>query len=177
MDAAVGFCCSGRCRCSAPLAVAATPTEADASIVAQPTTDFTNDPNTSDIIVETLMQWSVTNVFGVVGDGINPLIEALRKRRDKIAFIPARREEAAAFMAWGFAKRPRPAITLPSCCRVGLPTRTRCAWISARCTSAPVRRGREAHRRDLPRAMDADRGRRGPRQNGYVMAVAQDRSE
>jgi pyruvate dehydrogenase (quinone) len=43
------------------------------------------------------MQWGVSHVFGVVGDGINSLIEALRKRRDKIAFIPTRHEEAAAW--------------------------------------------------------------------------------
>ena len=86
------------------LAAAATPSETAAAIIPQPRPDFTGDPNTSDVIIETLMQWGVSQVFGVVGDGINPLIEALRKRRDKIAFIPTRHEEAAAFMACGFAK-------------------------------------------------------------------------
>jgi hypothetical protein len=38
---------------------------------------------TSDILVETLIDWGATNVFGIVGDGIN-LIEALRKRQDRI---------------------------------------------------------------------------------------------
>jgi hypothetical protein len=51
-----------------------------------------------------LIQWGATHVFGVVGDGINPLIEALRKRQDRIAYIGARHEEAAAFMACGMAK-------------------------------------------------------------------------
>jgi pyruvate dehydrogenase (quinone) len=83
---------------------AAVPSEPVAASISQPAPDFGNNPNTSDIIVDTLMQWGVTHVFGVVGDGINPLIEALRQRRDKIAFIPARHEEAAAFMACGFAK-------------------------------------------------------------------------
>ncbi|MBV8168731.1 MAG: pyruvate oxidase, partial [Alphaproteobacteria bacterium] len=41
---------------------------------------------------------------GLVGDGINPLIEALRKRQDRIRYIGVRHEEAAAFMASGFAK-------------------------------------------------------------------------
>jgi pyruvate dehydrogenase (quinone)/pyruvate decarboxylase len=86
------------------LAAAAPASEAAANIASQPQPKFENDPDTSDIIVETLMQWGVSHVFGVVGDGINPLIEALRKRQDKIAFIPARHEEAAAFMACGFAK-------------------------------------------------------------------------
>jgi pyruvate dehydrogenase (quinone) len=90
---------------SAPHLTAAAPaSEATADLTPQPRPDFTGDPNTSDIIIETLMQWRVSHVFGVVGDGINSLIEALRKRRDKIAFIAARHDEAAAFMACGFAK-------------------------------------------------------------------------
>jgi pyruvate dehydrogenase (quinone) len=60
--------------------------------------------NTADILIETLIQWDVQFVFGIVGDGINSLIEALRKRQDKIRFIAVRHEEAAAFMASGYAK-------------------------------------------------------------------------
>jgi pyruvate dehydrogenase (quinone)/pyruvate decarboxylase len=86
------------------LAAAAEPSELTPATAPQPAPSFANDPNTSDIVVETLIQWGVSHVFGVVGDGINSLIEALRKRRDKIAFIPTRHEEAAAFMACGFAK-------------------------------------------------------------------------
>jgi pyruvate dehydrogenase (quinone)/pyruvate decarboxylase len=41
---------------------------------------------------------------GVVGDGINSIIEALRQRQDRIGYIGVRHEEAAAFMASGFAK-------------------------------------------------------------------------
>ena len=59
---------------------------------------------TADILVETLITWDVPFVFGIVGDGINPIIEALRKRQDKIRYIGVRHEEAAAFMASGFAK-------------------------------------------------------------------------
>jgi pyruvate dehydrogenase (quinone) len=59
---------------------------------------------TADILVDTLVNWDVTLVFGVVGDGINPVIEALRKRRDRIRYVGVRHEEAAAFMASGFAK-------------------------------------------------------------------------
>ena len=40
----------------------------------------------------------------MVGDGINSIIEALRKRQDRIKYIGVRHEEAAAFMASGFAK-------------------------------------------------------------------------
>ena len=42
--------------------------------------------------------------FGIVGDGINSIIEALRKRQDRIRYIGVRHEEAAAFMASGYAK-------------------------------------------------------------------------
>jgi pyruvate dehydrogenase (quinone) len=60
--------------------------------------------NTSDILVETLIAWGAPFVFGIVGDGINPIIEALRKRQDRIRYIGVRHEEAAAFMASGIAK-------------------------------------------------------------------------
>jgi pyruvate dehydrogenase (quinone)/pyruvate decarboxylase len=63
-----------------------------------------NDLNTADILVETLINWGVTHAFGIVGDGINSIIEALRKRQDRIRYIGVRHEEAAAFMAVGFAK-------------------------------------------------------------------------
>jgi pyruvate dehydrogenase (quinone) len=59
---------------------------------------------TADILIETLIRWDVQFVFGIVGDGINSIIEALRKRQDKIRFIAVRHEEAAAFMASGYAK-------------------------------------------------------------------------
>ncbi len=58
----------------------------------------------ADLLVEVLIDWGVTVIFGLPGDGINGLIEALRKRQDKIRFIQTRHEEAAAFMACGYAK-------------------------------------------------------------------------
>jgi pyruvate dehydrogenase (quinone)/pyruvate oxidase len=57
-----------------------------------------------DVLVETIMNWGVEVVFGIPGDGINGIIESLRKYRDKIAFVQVRHEEAAAFMACGYAK-------------------------------------------------------------------------
>jgi len=59
---------------------------------------------TGDIIVQTLMNWGVDTIFGIPGDGINGIIEALRKNQDKIKFIQTRHEEAAAFAACGYAK-------------------------------------------------------------------------
>jgi thiamine pyrophosphate-dependent acetolactate synthase large subunit-like protein len=78
--------------------------ESSANITRQPNPAFGDDLTTADIIVETLIAWGATFAFGVVGDGINSLIEALRKRRDRIRYIGVRHEEAAAFMASGFAK-------------------------------------------------------------------------
>jgi pyruvate dehydrogenase (quinone) len=60
--------------------------------------------NASDVLIETIQAWGVDIVFGLPGDGINGIVEALRKRKDKIRFIQVRHEEAAAFMACAYAK-------------------------------------------------------------------------
>ncbi len=60
--------------------------------------------NASDVLVESLIDWGVDVVFGLPGDGINGIIEALRVRQDKVRFIQVRHEETAAFMACGYAK-------------------------------------------------------------------------
>src|SRR5215813_4791333 len=57
-----------------------------------------------DVLVETLIRWNVDTVFGLPGDGINGIMEALRTHQDKIRFVQVRHEEAAAFMACGYAK-------------------------------------------------------------------------
>jgi pyruvate dehydrogenase (quinone) len=58
----------------------------------------------SDVLVDTLINWGVNMIFGIPGDGINGIIEALRKKQEEIRFIQVRHEEAAAFMACGYAK-------------------------------------------------------------------------
>src|SRR6058998_508491 len=60
--------------------------------------------NAADILVETVRDWGVEVVFGLPGDGINGIMEALRKREKEIRFIQVRHEEGAAFMACGYAK-------------------------------------------------------------------------
>src|SRR5271165_1949620 len=60
--------------------------------------------NTSDVLVETIRAWGVDVVFGLPGDGINGIIEALRKARNQVRFIQVRHEESAAFMACAYAK-------------------------------------------------------------------------
>ena len=58
----------------------------------------------ADILVETLIRWGVDTIFGIPGDGINGIIESLRKKQEQIRFIQVRHEEAAAFMACAYAK-------------------------------------------------------------------------
>src|SRR5881296_16344 len=60
--------------------------------------------NAADILVETVRDWGVEVVFGLPGDGINGIMEALRQRKERIRFIQVRHEESAAFMACGYAK-------------------------------------------------------------------------
>ena len=87
-------------------AVAAGTASADSPVQgdAQPAPMPPPADNTSDIIVEALVGWGVTHVFGIVGDGINPVVEALRKRQDRVTFVGTRHEESAAFMASAYAK-------------------------------------------------------------------------
>jgi pyruvate dehydrogenase (quinone) len=58
----------------------------------------------SELLVERLIEWGVDTVFGLPGDGINGIMEALRRHQDRIRFVLVHHEEAAAFMATGYAK-------------------------------------------------------------------------
>jgi pyruvate dehydrogenase (quinone)/pyruvate oxidase len=58
----------------------------------------------ADVLIESLMDWGVEVIFGLPGDGINGIMEALRTRQAKIRFVQVRHEESAAFMACGYAK-------------------------------------------------------------------------
>ncbi|WP_106816861.1 thiamine pyrophosphate-requiring protein [Microbacterium timonense] len=58
----------------------------------------------ADVVVARLIDWGVDRIYGYSGDGINPLIDALRRSADAPAFVQARHEENAAFMAVGQAK-------------------------------------------------------------------------
>jgi len=60
-----------------------------------------------EVLVDVLVDWGVTVVFGLPGDGINGIMEALRKRENEIRFVQVRHEESAAFMACGYAKYTR----------------------------------------------------------------------
>ncbi|MGA7672703.1 MAG: thiamine pyrophosphate-dependent enzyme [Nitrolancea sp.] len=58
----------------------------------------------ADIMVDALVGWGVDTIFGLPGDGINGIMEALREAEDKINFVQVRHEEAAAFAACAYAK-------------------------------------------------------------------------
>ncbi len=58
----------------------------------------------ADVLIDTIHDWGVDVIFGLPGDGIDGIMEALRKRQDKVRFIHVRHEEAAAFMACAYAK-------------------------------------------------------------------------
>ena len=56
-----------------------------------------------DHIVETIYQYGVRHVFGIPGDAINDLMDAIR-RHGEIEFIQVRHEESGAFAASAQAK-------------------------------------------------------------------------
>ena len=58
----------------------------------------------SETLIEQLADWGVDTVFGLPGDGINGIMEGLRRHQDRIRFVLVHHEEAAAFMATGYAK-------------------------------------------------------------------------
>ena len=58
----------------------------------------------SEALAQRLIDWGVDTVFGLPGDGINGIMEGLRRHKDKIRFVLVHHEEAAAFMAAAHAK-------------------------------------------------------------------------
>src|SRR5689334_21119326 len=61
----------------------------------------------ADVLIDTIHDWGVEVIFGLPGDGINGIMEALRTRKDRIRFVQVRHEESAAFMACAYAKYTR----------------------------------------------------------------------
>ncbi len=58
----------------------------------------------ADLVVERLRAWGVHRLFGYSGDGINPVMGALRRSDGDPQLVQARHEENAALMAVGHAK-------------------------------------------------------------------------
>jgi pyruvate dehydrogenase (quinone) len=59
---------------------------------------------TSELLIKRLAEWGVDTIFGLPGDGINGIMEGLRRHSDQVKFVLVHHEEAAAFMACGYAK-------------------------------------------------------------------------
>src|SRR4051794_37617191 len=59
---------------------------------------------TSEVLIGRLADWGVDVVFGIPGDGINGIMEGLRRNADRVKFVLVHHEEAAAFMASAHAK-------------------------------------------------------------------------
>ncbi|MFF5229859.1 thiamine pyrophosphate-dependent enzyme [Dactylosporangium sp. NPDC000521] len=59
---------------------------------------------TSEVLISRLADWGVDTVFGIPGDGINGIMEGLRRNADRVRFVLTHHEEAAAFMAAAYAK-------------------------------------------------------------------------
>jgi pyruvate dehydrogenase (quinone) len=60
--------------------------------------------NGAEILIDTLVAFGVDTIFGLPGDGINGVMEAIRTRAGQVAFIQVRHEESAAFAATAHAK-------------------------------------------------------------------------
>lgn len=58
----------------------------------------------SDFLIKRLLEWNINRIFGFPGDGINGIIGALERAKDKMDFIQVRHEEQAAFMACAHSK-------------------------------------------------------------------------
>jgi pyruvate dehydrogenase (quinone)/pyruvate oxidase len=56
------------------------------------------------VLIARLADWGVDTVFGLPGDGINGIMEGLRRNADRVRFVLVHHEEAAAFMATAYAK-------------------------------------------------------------------------
>jgi thiamine pyrophosphate-dependent acetolactate synthase large subunit-like protein len=55
-------------------------------------------PNVSDVVIDVLVKAGARHLFGIPGDAINHLIEAVRGQ-DTMRFIQVRHEEAGALAA------------------------------------------------------------------------------
>ncbi len=58
----------------------------------------------SETLVQTLKNWGIDHVYGLPGDSIDTVVDALRKEQEDIEFIHVRHEEVAALSAAAYAK-------------------------------------------------------------------------
>ena len=96
-----------------------------------------------DVLIETILDWGVEVVFGIPGDGINGIMEALRKRQDKIRFIQVRHEEAGRVHGLRLRQVHRQARRLPGHLRARAASicstaSTTPRWTASRCSPSPA---------------------------------------
>jgi pyruvate dehydrogenase (quinone) len=48
------------------------------------------------MLIEAILDWGVEVVFRLPGEGINGIMEALRRRADRMRFVQVSRQESAA---------------------------------------------------------------------------------
>jgi pyruvate dehydrogenase (quinone) len=58
----------------------------------------------ADFVLERLLEWGIDRVYGYPGDGINGLLGAFDRAKERMHFVQVRHEELAAFMACAHAK-------------------------------------------------------------------------
>jgi pyruvate dehydrogenase (quinone)/pyruvate oxidase len=56
------------------------------------------------VLIDRLADWGVDTVLGPTGDGINRIIEGLRRNHERTRFVVVHHEEASAFLATAHAK-------------------------------------------------------------------------
>lgn len=99
--------CTGRVRSGAGAGVATLDIEERDDGVYVGVKEHAVRPRTlSDLMVETLVNWGVTHVFGMVGHSNLGLADAIRVQEEagRLSYIGIRHEGAAAFAASGYAK-------------------------------------------------------------------------
>lgn len=69
----------------------------------------------AEVLVDQMIEAGIRNVYGIVGDSANPVVDVLRQRASEIAFVHVRNEEAGAFAAGADAQvSGRPTAVLGS---------------------------------------------------------------
>jgi pyruvate dehydrogenase (quinone) len=58
----------------------------------------------AEFLIRRLSEWGIHRIYGYPGDGINGILGALDRAKDRMEFIQVRHEEMAAFMACAHAK-------------------------------------------------------------------------
>lgn len=58
----------------------------------------------SDFLIRRLSEWGINRIYGYPGDGINGIMGALDRAKEKMRFVQVRHEEMSAFMACAHAK-------------------------------------------------------------------------